>query len=118
MSQFPCSDEVFILRELRALERRGFDLRIYSLRQPSEGALHAEAAPLVESTRYSPFFWSRPIWRRNLELLAREPALYGKLLFTIIGETWRSAPFLWRSLALFPKAVRWGMELRDEPAAR
>ena len=56
--------------------------------------------------------------RRNLQLLGREPGLYGKLLWRILRETWRSAPFLWRSLAVFPVAVRRGMELREEPADR
>ena len=93
-------------------------MRIFSLKPPSEAPLHADAAPLVASARYSPFLWSREVFSRNLQLLSREPALYGKLLWTILRETWRSAPFLWRSLAVFPEAVRWGMELRDEPAER
>ncbi|HVR02767.1 MAG TPA: glycosyltransferase [Polyangia bacterium] len=118
VSQFPCSDEVFILRELRALAQRGFDLRIFSLKPPSEAPLHAEAAPLVPSARYSPFLFSSDVVRRNLQLLVREPGLYARLLGTIVRETWRSAPFLWRSLAVFPEAVRWGMELREEPADR
>ena len=118
ISQFPCNDEVFILRELRALARRGFDLRIYSLREASEAPLHADAKPLVEKARYSPFFLSRQVIARNLQLLAREPRLYGKLLGRILRETWRSKPFLWRSLAVFPQAVRRGMELREEPVDR
>lgn len=118
VSQFPCSDEVFILRELRALARRGFDLRIYSLKRASEAPLHAEAVPLVPLARYSPFLLSTEVLRRNVQLLTREPALYARLLGTIVRETWRSAAFLWRSLVVFPEAVRWGMELREEPVDR
>ena len=118
VSQFPCSDEVFILRELRALARRGFDLQIYSLKPASEAALHAEAVPLVPLARSRRSLLSTEVLRRNLQLLALEPALYARLLGTIVRETWRSAPFLWRSLAVFPEAVRWGMELRDEPVDR
>ncbi|MGZ3443368.1 MAG: glycosyltransferase family 4 protein [Polyangia bacterium] len=118
ISQFPCNDEVFILRELRALERRGLDLRIYSLKPAPEKSLHADAKPLLDAARYSPFLLSREVVRRNLQLLAREPALYVKLLSRIVRETWRSTPFLWRSLAVFPVAVRRGMELREEPADR
>ena len=40
------------------------------------------------------------------------------LLGTIVRETWRSTPFLTRSLAVFPQAVRWGMELREMPVDR
>jgi glycosyltransferase involved in cell wall biosynthesis len=118
VSQFPCSDEVFILRELRALERRGFELRIFSIKQASEAPLHAEAVPLVPAARYSPFLLSLDVVRRNLQLLSTEPGLYLGMLGTIVRETWRSTPFLTRSLAVFPQAVRWGMELREQPADR
>jgi glycosyltransferase involved in cell wall biosynthesis len=118
VSQFPCSDEVFILRELRALERRGFDLRIFSIKAADGAPLHAEAVPLVPSARYSPLVASTEVLRRNLQLLATEPGLYLRMLGTIVRETWRSRPFLARSLAVFPVAVRWGMELRDDPVER
>jgi colanic acid/amylovoran biosynthesis glycosyltransferase len=118
VSQFPCSDEVFILRELRALERRGFELRIFSIKPASEAPLHADAVPLVPSARYSPFLASSEVLRRNLQLLATEPRLYLGMLGRIVRETWRSRPFLSRSLAVFPQAVRWGMELREQPVDR
>jgi glycosyltransferase involved in cell wall biosynthesis len=118
VSQFPCSDEVFILRELRALERLGFELRIYSIKPASEAPLHAEAVPLVPSARYSPLVASTDVLRRNLQLLAAEPRLYARLLGTILRESWRSRPLLARALAVFPQAVRWGMELREDPVAR
>jgi colanic acid/amylovoran biosynthesis glycosyltransferase len=120
ISQFPCSDEVFILRELRALQRGGVEMQIFSLRAapPGEGALHAEATDLLGATRYSPFLWSRPVVARNLQLLLTRPLFYGRLLARVIGETWRSRAFLTRSLVLFPLAVRWGMELRASPVDR
>src|SRR5579872_4646773 len=118
VSQFPCSDEVFILRELRALERRGFELRIFSIKPASEAPLHADAVPLVPAARYSPFIASTEVLRRNLQLLATEPGLYLGMLGRIVRETWRSRPFLSRSLAVFPQAVRWGMELREQPVDR
>ncbi|HEY2748347.1 MAG TPA: glycosyltransferase [Polyangia bacterium] len=118
ISQFPCNDEVFILRELRALSRRGVDLQIYSLKPAPEKALHADAKPLLGAARYSPFLWSRQVLARNLQLLVTQPALYGKLLSRIVRETWQSKPFLWRSLAVFPMAVRRGMELREDPPDR
>jgi glycosyltransferase involved in cell wall biosynthesis len=118
ISQFPCNDEVFILRELRALARRGIDLRIYSLKQASEAPLHADAKPLMQAARYSPFVFSRDIVKRNLQLAATRPTLYGRMLWRILRENWRSTPFLWRSLAVFPQAVRRGMELREDPVDR
>src|SRR4051812_33390712 len=61
ISQFPCNDEVFILRELRALARRGLDLRIFSLKPAPEKSLHADAKPLLGAAQYSPFLWSREV---------------------------------------------------------
>jgi glycosyltransferase involved in cell wall biosynthesis len=118
ISQFPCSDEVFILRELRALQRGGVAMQIFSLRRAPAGALHAEAESLLGATRYSPFLWSWPVVLRNLQLLLTRPALYGRLLARLLGETWRSRAFLARSMVLFPLAVRWGMELRAAPVDR
>jgi glycosyltransferase involved in cell wall biosynthesis len=120
ISQFPCSDEVFILRELRALQRGGVEMQIFSLRQAPQGeaALHAEATSLLGATRYSPFLWSWPVVARNLQLLFTHPVLYGQLCARVLGETWRSRAFLTRSIVLFPLAVRWGMELRAEPVDR
>jgi glycosyltransferase involved in cell wall biosynthesis len=118
ISQFPCNDEVFILRELRALARRGIDLRIYSLKQASEATIHADAKPLLGAARYSPFLWSKDVLKRNLQLLGTRPGLYGKMLWRILRENWQSKPFLWRSLAVFPMAVRRGMELREDGVDR
>ena len=92
VSQFPCSDEVFILRELRALERRGFELRIFSIKPASEAPLHADAVPLIPAARYSPLIASTEVLRRNLQLLATDPGLYLRMLGTIVRETWRSRP--------------------------
>jgi glycosyltransferase involved in cell wall biosynthesis len=118
ISQFPCSDEVFILRELRALQRGGVAMQIFSLRRAAEGALHAEAQSLLGATRYSPFLWSWQVVARNLQLLLTRPLFYGRLLARVLGETWRSRAFLARSIVLFPLAVRWGMELRAAPVDR
>jgi colanic acid/amylovoran biosynthesis glycosyltransferase len=118
ISQFPCNDEVFILRELRALSKLGVDLQIYSIKRAPEKTLHADAAPLLGAARYSPFLLSAEVLKRNLQLLGTRPALYGKMLYRIVKETWRSKPFLWRSLAVFPMAVRRGMELREDPPDR
>lgn len=117
ISQFPCSDEVFILRELRALQDLGFDLRIYSLKFPEE-TLHAEAKPLLPCARYSPFVLSGAVAWQNLRLLATNPLLCVRMLSRIVSETWRSPRTFIRSIAVFPVAVRRGMELKADPVDR
>lgn len=53
---YPRLSETFIAQEIRALERRGLDIRLYSLRRPTDAAvhpIHAEiAAPVVYLPEY------------------------------------------------------------------
>lgn len=53
---YPRLSETFIAQEIRALERRGLDIRLYSLRHPTEAAVHPVhgeiAAPVVYLPEY------------------------------------------------------------------
>jgi colanic acid/amylovoran biosynthesis glycosyltransferase len=117
VSKFPCLDEAFILRELASLRRRGIGIRIYTLRPPLRG-VHAEAVDLRPVVRYLPCLWSLRLWKANLSVLLKRPRLYLSALKTIVLENRKSLPFLWRSLAVFPKAIAWGLELARDPVDR
>ena len=52
ISQFPCSDEVFILRELRALQKRGIDMRIYSIKQPARSSFNFDIVAYIGPLKY------------------------------------------------------------------
>jgi glycosyltransferase involved in cell wall biosynthesis len=62
---WPRLSETFIAQELRAVEQRGLNLRIYSLRQPTDRHVHAlnraVAAPVVYLPEY--------LWRAPLRVL-------------------------------------------------
>lgn len=63
---WPRLSETFIARELRALELRGMRLRVYSLRHPTDGRVHATARALAAPITYLPeYLWHAParVWR-------------------------------------------------------
>src|SRR3990170_3714348 len=51
---YPRLSETFIAQELRALEGRGLGLRIYSLRQPTETAVHPIHREIAAPVTYLP----------------------------------------------------------------
>ena len=54
VAEFPSLSETFILREIVALIERGVDVRIFALRPPEAGTVHAEARALAERVVYGP----------------------------------------------------------------
>ena len=82
---YPRLSETFIAQEIRALERRGLDIRLYSLRRPTDAAvhpIHAEiAAPVVYLPEYLRDEPARVMaaWRRARRLPGYRTA----------WETWR-----------------------------
>jgi glycosyltransferase involved in cell wall biosynthesis len=51
---YPRLSETFIAQEIRALERRGLDIRLYSLRRPTDGAVHPVHAEIAAPVVYLP----------------------------------------------------------------
>jgi glycosyltransferase involved in cell wall biosynthesis len=63
---WPRLSETFIAQELRALEQRGFALRIYSLRHPTDAQAHDIARAVRAPVVYLPeYLWREParVWR-------------------------------------------------------
>ena len=54
VSLFPCWSETFIVREIHELIRRGVDVRILSLRHPSEELVQTDAKALLGRVIYPP----------------------------------------------------------------
>ena len=55
ISQFPCYDETFVTRELKALVDLEVDLTIFSLKPCRDSVIHSDAEKLLCRTRYLPF---------------------------------------------------------------
>jgi glycosyltransferase involved in cell wall biosynthesis len=63
---WPRLSETFIAQELRALEQRGFRLRLYSLRHPTDRKVHALNRAVAAPVAYLPeYLWREPlrVWR-------------------------------------------------------
>jgi colanic acid/amylovoran biosynthesis glycosyltransferase len=74
VSLFPCWSETFIVREIAALIAAGADVRILSLKPPSEKLVHPEAERLLPRVRH-PLSPGPAALRRAAALLAHPRAL-------------------------------------------
>jgi colanic acid/amylovoran biosynthesis glycosyltransferase len=69
VSLFPCWSETFIVREIDELVRRGVDVRILSLRHPSEKLVQTDAQALLGRVSYPPKGGAL-LWRALREVLS------------------------------------------------
>ncbi len=74
VSLFPCWSETFIVREIAALIAAGADVRILSLKAPSEKLVHPDAERLLPRVRH-PLAPGPAARRRTVALLAHPRAL-------------------------------------------
>lgn len=71
---YPRLSETFIAQEIRALERRGLDIRIVSLRHPTDRATHPVHREIEAPVLYLPeYLWREPLrvwrgWRRARQM--------------------------------------------------
>lgn len=110
VSLFPCWSETFIVREIERLLERGVDVRILSLKPPSESLVQTRAQALMPRV-IGPRSLLREAPAVLLEVLRQPFALLGVLAVLLAG-LWRqplvlakSAIALWRGLAALP-AIR------------
>ncbi len=93
---YPRLSETFIAQEIRALERRGFDIAIWSLRHPTDAARHPVHDEIAAAVHYLP------------EYLKDEPGRVWAGLRTALGRAgfWRAAGLWLRDLLRDPTANR------------
>lgn len=108
VSLFPCWSETFIVREIQGLVERGADVRIVSLRHPSEALVQADARALLGRVTYPPRGLAEAAAAAR-ELL-RSPLSHARLLATIVAglaarptALAKSLVAWWRTLALIPR---------------
>ncbi len=105
VSLFPCWSETFIVREITALMALGVDVRIVSLKLPSETLVQSDAKALLGQVLYPPRA------ARAARLAAIEVLLHplhsladlGQLMFGFIGKPKalaKSVVAWWRTLAM------------------
>jgi colanic acid/amylovoran biosynthesis glycosyltransferase len=110
VSMFPCWSETFIVREVHEMIRHGADVRIVSLKAPSESMVQSDAAALLDRVIYPATTW-RTLGAVALAI-ARRPVREVRDLAAIIGglaayrgATAKSLVVWWRTLGL-ERAVR------------
>src|SRR5713101_7575243 len=84
VKMFPRLSETFIRNEILELERQGLDLRIFSLKRPSEAEARQSAAGVRSSVTYLPDrVWREPlrVMRAHMGVLLRFPRGYARTLF-------------------------------------
>lgn len=109
VSLFPCWSETFIVREIAAMIKLGVDVRIVSLKHPTEELIQSDAASLLDRVVYpAPWWRSLPA---ALGAIARHPIRELADLITIAKGLARSHGSLaktlvvwWRSLGLLGTA--------------
>ncbi|MCK7593988.1 glycosyltransferase family 4 protein [Pseudomarimonas salicorniae] len=111
VSLFPCWSETFIVREIEQLIARGVEVRILSLRPPSEAFVQARAAALMPRV-IGPRGWLREALPA-LGSVLRHPLGTLAVLAHLVRGMWRqplplakSLVGLWRTLALLPEVRR------------
>jgi colanic acid/amylovoran biosynthesis glycosyltransferase len=103
VSLFPCWSETFIVREIRTLVANGVDVRIISLKPPSETMVQPDAAALLDRVRHP-----GPVMRTALGALravVSRPAATLSTLAAIIADGWRTPGVLLKSVASWLRAL-------------
>jgi colanic acid/amylovoran biosynthesis glycosyltransferase len=107
VSLFPCWSETFIVREIMGMIRLGVDVRIVSLKHPSEKLVQSDAAALLDRVSY-PASWWRTALSAITTLLFHPVREIGDLirifrsLRSHSGALAKTMVVWWRTLGLLP----------------
>ncbi len=103
VSLFPCWSETFIVRELATLIAAGADVRILSLKAPSEKMVHPEAERLLPRVRHP--LAPAPAALARTRAFAAHPRLLSSLMFALGRALHRRPVDLAKSLEALARGV-------------
>lgn len=103
VSLFPCWSETFIVREINALLDSGVDVRIVSLKAPSESLVQDDAAALMERVRHPGSTMS--MMRGLLSALLRHPVIVTSAFATVLADGWRKPAVAAKSFVALARAL-------------
>lgn len=104
VSLFPCWSETFIVREIRTLLADGVDVRIVSLKPPSEKLVQADAHALLDRVHHPGHTGSGAM--AALTQLARHPFVSLACIGTIIADMWRTPQVMVKSLVALARGMQ------------
>ncbi|HIF64044.1 MAG TPA: colanic acid biosynthesis glycosyltransferase WcaL [Deltaproteobacteria bacterium] len=88
---FPVLHQTFTVGEVLGLKRRGYDLRLVSLKPRSKGQQQPEALPLIEETAYCPRILAPAMLAATLRALTSRP-FKALGLVGYVFTAWRDVP--------------------------
>lgn len=105
VSQFPCVDETFILREMKLLAEAGFDFQIYTIKKSKDKVVQEQAVRHLHRVVYRNFLLSLDVLMAQMHFITRRPVAYCRVLFSFITSMWPALASLAKCCVLYPKAV-------------
>src|SRR5690606_21536273 len=111
LSLFPCWSETFIVREIGALVEAGVDVRIVSLKPPSETLVHDDAAALLERVRHPGS--GLPAIARQVRAMFRHPWILLHAVANVAADGWRTPLSAAKSVAALLRGLEHVDWLRD-----
>jgi len=111
VSLFPCWSETFIVREIRTLIADGVDVRIISLKQPSENLVQADAGALLARVHHPGHGVSSAL--TALAAMTRHPLASLRCIGAIVADMWRTPTVLLKSLVALARGLQHLVWLRE-----
>ena len=111
VSLFPCWSETFIVREIQELVRLGVDVRIISLKHPSERLVQNDALTLLDRVIYPPT--GRRLLNGWLAAATERPGRSLAELGALLRGLWRRPLALAKSLLVWVRTLALLPQLRE-----
>ena len=111
VSLFPSWSETFIVREVGTLIDSGVDVRIISLKRPSQDLVQSDAAVLLDRVRHPGTVLHS--LGGTLAILARNPRSVVGSFATVIAQLWRQPVVLLKSLFALLRGLEQAAWLRE-----
>ncbi|MEQ9620243.1 MAG: glycosyltransferase family 4 protein [Deltaproteobacteria bacterium] len=113
-SSFPILTETFIIREIEEVKHKGIDIEIFSLKNVKQNKnIPGWGQELISNTHYLPFLFSVEILKAALFYITNKPLTIIKLISEIIRTHTKEPDMLFKTLAVFPKALSISLIVKD-----
>lgn len=112
LSRFPKLSETFVIMEMVALRRQGFDISIYPYIEERGAVAHGEVPSLMEAVRRIPAPAALHVLVAQLQWATRQPRAYLGVWATVVRELWRSPGQLARAALTVPRSAWFARDMR------
>jgi glycosyltransferase involved in cell wall biosynthesis len=113
LSKFPCYDEPFFVRDMKAVAEAGLRVTIFSIKPCRDPIVHAEAERMLRLRIHIPLWLSWRVWVALLFALVMRFPRFLRGLIELVRHSWGSLDFLAKSLLLVPQACAYAREVEN-----